>query len=127
MATLDPPFGVLQQGKAHSLQISMLGWHTIGSCTITANSAYSFAANGNYNALGKSGTFNIVLTFTDQDPNAPSGPCTVTNAGQTLNGTYSRNGTSISFSDGTHDVIASPDPGGVSLSIAGYPKGRIVT
>jgi hypothetical protein len=124
MATLAPPFDRLKPG-AHALQASFLGWHNVGTCNITENSQYRFAANGTYNALGHSGTFDIVLALTDQNPNATTGPCDVTNGGQTISGTYTRSGDTISFADNAHTISASPDPSGVILQIQGYPKARI--
>lgn len=55
-----------------------------------------------------------------------SGPCEVTNAGQTLTGTYSKLGSTITFSDKDHTIAASPDGANVILQVAGYPKGRIL-
>jgi hypothetical protein len=89
VATLHPPFSGLEPGK-HNLQLSLLGWHTVGSCSITANDDYHFAASGSYDALGHKGTFEIALTLTDKNPDAASGPCIVTNGGQTVTGTYSK-------------------------------------
>jgi hypothetical protein len=125
MATLHPPFSGLKPGK-HDLQVSMLGWHTVGSCSITVNDEYRFAASGSYDALGHKGTFDIALTLTDKDPNATSGPCTVTTAGQTITGTYLKEGSTISFRDKDHAIRASVDGQNVILQVAGYPKGRIV-
>ena len=73
MATLHPPFSGLTPGK-HTLQVSLLGWHTVGSCSITANDDFHFAASGSYDALGHKGTFDIALTLTDKNPDATSGP-----------------------------------------------------
>ncbi len=126
MATLDPPFAGLGVGK-HALQIALLGWHNVGSCTITRNDEYHFAANGKYNVLGKSGTFDFTMTLTDENPTASSGPCTITNAGQTLEGTYTRIGSAITFTDRRHSITASPDGQSVVLEVAGYPKARILT
>ncbi|MBV9232560.1 MAG: hypothetical protein JO030_00845 [Candidatus Eremiobacteraeota bacterium] len=125
MATLDPPFGGLKTGT-HALQIGMLGWHDVGSCNITRNDDYHFAAKGSYDVFGKSGTFDFTMTLTDQNPAATSGPCTVTNAGQTLQGTYTRVGSAITFTDGRHSITALPDAASVILEVAGYPKARIV-
>jgi hypothetical protein len=125
IATLQSPFSGVKPGK-HNLQVSLLGWHTVGSCSITANDDYHFAASGSYDALGHKGTFDIALTLTDKNPNATSGPCIVTYAGQTITGTYSKNGSTISFSDKDHTIIASGDGQNVILQVGGYPKGRIV-
>lgn len=125
MATLHPPFSEVKPGN-HNLQVSLLGWHTVGSCNITANDDYHFAASGSYDALGHRGTFDIALTLTDKNPNATSGPCTVTNARQTITGTYSKTGSTISFSDKDHTIIASADGRNVILQVSGYPKGRIL-
>ncbi|MGA9943938.1 MAG: hypothetical protein WBE79_06595 [Candidatus Cybelea sp.] len=125
MATLHPPFSGLTPGK-HNLQVSLLGWHTVGSCSITANDDHHFAASGSYDALGHKGTFEIALTLTDKNPDAASGPCIVTNRGQTVTGTYSKDGSTISFSDEDHTIRASADGQNVILQIGGYPKGRIV-
>lgn len=125
MATLDSVFGGLKMGN-HDLEVSFLGWHRVGSCTITVNSQYEFAATGSYSAMGRSGNFGIDLKLTDQNPTATSGPCTVTNAGQTLVGTYSKSGSTISFSDNDHTVTATLDSANVVLQVSGYPKGRIL-
>ncbi len=125
MATLHPPFSGLKPGK-HTLQVSLLGWHTVGSCSITANDEFHFAASGSYDALGHKGTFDIALTLTDKNPDATSGPCTVTYAGQTITGTYSKSGSTISFSDKDHTIRASADGENVIVQLGGYPKGRIV-
>src|SRR5271169_5271217 len=98
MATLYPPLDGLSAGK-HDLQAHVLGW-----CSVTVNDPFHFAASGSYNALGRSGTFDLRLDLTDEDPAAPSGPCTVTNAGRTFNGTYTRNGSEISFASVDHSV-----------------------
>lgn len=126
MATLTEVFGRLPAG-GHDLQIRLLGWQTVGSCVVAKNGEYEFSASGKYSALGRNGSFDIDLTLTDRDPAANSGPCRVTNAGQTLQGTYSRSGTSISFSGGGHTISASADPGGVILQVEGYPKIRIAS
>ena len=125
MATLDPPFGGLKLG-AHSLQLGLLGWHDAGKCTIARNDEFHFAASGSYSVFGKSGTFDFTMTLTDENPNATSGPCTVTNAGQTLEGTYTRVGSAITFTDGSHSITALPDGKSVILEVAGYPKARIL-
>jgi len=125
MATLHPPFNGLSAGK-HDLQASLLGWHSIGSCTVTVNDPFHFAASGSYNALGHKGTFDLRLNLTDEDPAALSGPCTITNAGQTFNGAYSRSGTEISFAAKDHSVTTSPDGQNVILHVSGYPKVRIL-
>jgi hypothetical protein len=126
MATLSALFGQLTLGK-HNLQVSvLLGWKTVGTCNVTANSPFEFAATGTYNVLGRSGPFDIALKLTDQNPGAAAGPCTITNAGQSLDGTYTMDGASVTFSDGQHSVVASSDAGGVVLAISGYPKARIV-
>ena len=125
MATLDPPFNGLSMGK-HDLQVSMLGWHTVGSCNVTVNDPYHFSASGNYNALGQKGTFDFALALSDKNPNATTGPCAVTNAGKTLNGHYTRSGQSITFTDGEHSVTASPAGKSVILEVSGYPKARIL-
>lgn len=125
MATLDPPLKSLSLSQ-HDLQISLLGWHKVGSCTITTNDDFHFSASGSYNAMGHSGSFNIALELTDHNPAASTGPCKVTNAGQTVTGTYTRTGQSISFSDGHHSVTVSPDGKNVVLQVSGYPKARIL-
>jgi hypothetical protein len=125
MATLHPPLNGLSAGK-HDLQARLLGWHTVGSCSVTVNDPFHFAASGNYNAMGRSGTFDLRLDLTDEDAAASSGPCTVTNAGQTLNGTYSRNGTEISFAAQGQSVTISPDGLNVILQASGLPKVRIL-
>jgi hypothetical protein len=124
MASLTQTFGSLSAAP-HDLQISMLGWHKVGTCQITINSQFEFAASGNYNALGHSGDFDFTLTMDDKDPAAASGPCTILNAGKALAGTYTLVGTTMTFSDGVHTVTASTDPGGVTLAVGGYPKARI--
>jgi hypothetical protein len=126
MATLALTFNTLSTAT-HDLQASMLGWHKVGSCTITANSPYQFAANGNYSVLGQSGTFDLTLSLDDNNPTSTTGPCTIVNAGKTLTGTYTLNGTTLTFTDGTHTVAVSPDPGGVILAVSGYPKARIAS
>ncbi|MGC2405476.1 MAG: hypothetical protein WA431_03620 [Candidatus Cybelea sp.] len=125
MATLHPPLNGLSVAK-HDLQARVLGWHTVGSCNITVNDPYHFAASGRYNALGRSGTFDLKLDLTDEDPTVLSGPCTVTNAGQTFSGTYTRNGMEISFATSDHKVTISPDGQDVILEASGYPKVRIL-
>ncbi len=125
MATLDSIFGGLKLGQ-HDLQVSLLGWHRVGSCTITINEQFEFAASGSYDVMGRSGSFSINLKLTDRNPAATSGPCSVTNGGRTLTGTYTKSESAISFSDGEHTVNASMDSGNVILQISGYPKGRIV-
>ena len=124
MATLTQIFGTLTSA-AHDLQASILGWKNIGSCRVTANSQFEFAAQGSYEVLGRRGTFDLRLRLDDGDPSAITGPCTIANAGQTSTGTYNVSGTSLIFSDGEHTVVASIDPGGVVLAIGGYPKLRI--
>jgi hypothetical protein len=76
--------------------------------------------------MGHSGTFSIEVKLTDKTPTAESGPFTVTNSGQTLTGTYTKSGSTISFADKAHTVNASIDSGSVILQVQGYPKGRIV-
>lgn len=125
MATLDPPFDGLGPGN-HTLQASLLGWHNVGSCVVSVSDKFNFAASGKFSAVGHSGTFDLRLALTDHDENAPSGPCTVTNAGATITGKYTRSGSQISFSDGQHQIVASPDGKNVILQIAGYPKVRIL-
>lgn len=125
MATLYPPFDGLSTGK-HDLQVSLLGWHTVGTCVVTVNEPFHFAASGNYDALGHKGTFDLRLDLTDEDPAAPSGPCTITNAGQALTGTYTRTGTQMSFAAKDHSVTASLDGKNVSLQVSGYPKARVL-
>jgi len=125
MATLHPPFNALSAGK-HDIQASLLGWHTVGSCMVTVNEPFHFAASGDYNALGHKGAFNIRLDLTDEDPAAPSGPCTIANAGQIVNGTYTRSATQISFAAKDHSVTASLDGKNVILQVSGYPKVRIL-
>jgi hypothetical protein len=124
MATLAQPFAPLKAGS-HELQVSMIGWHNIGSCTITTNSDYQFAANGNYNVMGHSGTFNMTLSLDDQNSTSTTGPCTIVNAGQTVKGTYSLSGQTMTFTGDGHTITASPNGGGVLLAISGYPNGRI--
>lgn len=128
MATIDPPFGKLSLGN-HALQASLplIGWKTLGQCTITKNDSYTFAASGSYNALGHSGTFDFTLVLPDKNPSATSGPCTITMSGHTIKGSYTRTGSSISFADNEHSISASPDSGkNVALQVSGYPKARIV-
>ena len=125
MATLHPPLNGLSIGR-HDLQARILGWHTVGSCRVSVNDPSHFSASGSYNALGRSGTFDLKLDLTDEDPTVPSGPCTVTNAGQTFSGTYTRNGTEISFASMDHGVTISPDGQNVILEAKGYPKVRIL-
>jgi hypothetical protein len=124
MASLSQTFGSLTP-TAHDLQISMLGWHKVGSCQITANAQYDFAANGNYNALGHSGNFDLKVTLDDNNATATTGPCTIVNAGKSLAGTYVLSGTTLTFTDGVHTLVATPGPGGVILALSGYPKARI--
>jgi hypothetical protein len=125
MATLHPPLDGLSAGK-HDLQAHVLGWHSVGSCSITMNDPFHFAASGSYDALGRSGTFDLRLDLTDEDAVAPSGPFTVANTGQTFNGTYTRNGTEISFAAKGYNVTISPDGRNVILQMSGYPKVRIL-
>lgn len=125
MATLHPPFDGLSIGK-HDLQASLLGWHTVGWCMVSVNDDYHFSASGNYKALGHSGTFDLSLALTDENHTAPSGPCTLTNAGRTLSGTYNRNGSEISFVAKDHSVTASSDGQNVLLQVKGYPKFRVL-
>jgi hypothetical protein len=127
MATLSSITGNLKAGQ-HDLQVSFfLGWHKVGTCSIQTNSQYEFSASGNYSVLGHNGNFNVDLKLTDKNPSATSGPCTVTNAGQTTVGTYQSTGTSIVFSGDGHTVTVSADASGVTLEVAGYPKGRIAS
>jgi hypothetical protein len=125
MATFHPPFGGVKAG-GHRLRVSFLGWHDVGECNITVNDDFHFAATGRYDALGHKGTFDLRLTLTDQNATSSSGPCTVSSAGQTYNGTYSKSGSAITLSDGHHSLTASPDGTNVLLQVAGYPKARIV-
>lgn len=126
MATLDPPFGKLSLG-AHKLQVSLLGWHDVGQCTISLNDKYHFAASGNFNALGHKGTFDMRLALTDENATSTNGPCSVTNGEQTFTGTYKRDRTSLEFTDGqNHQIAASPDASGVIFQVTGYPKARIL-
>ncbi len=125
MATLHPPLNGLSAGK-HDLQARVAGWHAVGSCNITINEPFHFAASGNYNVLGRKGTFDLRLDLTDENPAAPSGSCTVTNAGQSFNGTYTRSGAEISFTTGESSVTISPDGQNVILQVSGYPKVRIL-
>src|SRR5215475_2630145 len=125
MATLHPPFNELSLGQ-HDIQASLLGWHTVGSCTVTVNEPFHFAASGSYNALGHKGTFDMRLDITDEDAAATTGPCTITNAGQTLSGTYTRTGAQISFSARDHSLTASFDGQNVILQVSGYPKVRVL-
>ncbi len=125
MATLHPPLNGLSAGQ-HDLQAHVLGWRTVGSCSVTVNDPFHFAASGSYNVLGRSGTFDLRLDLTDENPAARSGPCTVTNVGQTFNGTYTRNDMEISFAAKDHNVTISPDGLNVILQVSGYPKVRIL-
>ena len=125
MATLDPPFGGLLFGS-HDLYASLLGWRRVGVCAVTVNDPFRFEATGSYAVLGHNGTFDISLVLTDKNPAATSGPCTVTTAGKTISGHYSRIGSEISFSDEDHSVTASPEGRNVILQISGYPKFRIL-
>ena len=126
MATLHPPFDKLTPGT-HSIQIwAILKWANVGTCNITENSGFTFAANGNYNALGHSGTFNLVAVLTDSDPTSATGPCSITSNGQTSTATYSRNGDSITFAADHGNIVCSPDPSGVVFQVSGYPKARIL-
>lgn len=125
MATLYPPLDGLSAGK-HDLQAHILGWRTVGFCSVTVNDPFHFAASGSYSALGRSGAFDLRLDLTDEDPAGPSGPCTVTNAGRTFSGTYTRNGTEIAFASADHRVTISPDGQNVLLQVSGYPKVRIL-
>ncbi|HYL28269.1 MAG TPA: hypothetical protein VEW74_10585 [Candidatus Nitrosotalea sp.] len=106
--------------------MNVLGWRRVGSCTITVNGPYEFAASGSYDVMGKSGSFNVSLRLADEDAAATSGPCTVTNGGQTMTGTYTKSGSTISFTSADHTVNAARDSENVILALSGYPKGRIV-
>jgi hypothetical protein len=124
VANLTQTLGTLANGS-HALQISFFGWHNVGSCE-TAVAAYTFSAKGTYNALGHSGSFDFSLELTDQSATSTSGPCRVINGGQTTPGTYTSDGTSITFSDAQHTITASAGSGGIQLSVQGFPtKGRI--
>ena len=126
MATLVQTFGTLTTGT-RELQVSVLGWRNVGSCQVTVNSSYEFAARGSYDVLGRQGTFDLKLRLDDANPAATTGPCTIANDGRDASGTYVSSGTSMTFSDGEHTVIASVEPGGVILAIGGYPKVRIAS
>ena len=125
MATLHPPLDGLSAGK-HDLQVSLLGWHTVGSCTIAVNDPFHFDASGSYDAMGKKGTFDMKLALTDQDPAASSGPCKISNDGQTFDATYVRNGNEISFTARDHSITVSPDGNNVLMQVRGFPKFRIL-
>jgi hypothetical protein len=125
VATIGSVFGGLKLGP-HELQVSLLGWHKAGSCTITVNGDFEFAASGYYNVMGQSGKFDIGLKLTDETPEATTGPCSITNGGQTLAGTYTKTESALSFSASEQSVKASTDSGNVILQIKGYPKGRII-
>jgi hypothetical protein len=125
VATLTSIFGALQLGE-HVLQVGLLGWRNAGSCTVTVNDDFEFAASGSYSLMGRNGTFDIDLKLTDKNAAASSGPCSITNDGQTLAGTYTKTGSGLAFSDNVHTINASADLGNVILQISGYPKGRIV-
>ncbi|MGA8575725.1 MAG: hypothetical protein WB609_08600 [Candidatus Cybelea sp.] len=125
MATLHPPLDGLSAGK-HDVQAHVLGWRTVGSCSVTVNDPFQFAASGSYNVLGRSGTFDLRIDLTDKVAAATSGPCAVTNAGQTFYGTYTRKGTEISLASTDHSVTISPDGQNVILEVSGYPKVRIL-
>jgi hypothetical protein len=106
MASLSQTFGTLSAAP-HDLQISMLGWHKVGTCEITVNSQFEFAASGNYNVLGHTGDFDMKLTLDDNNPAATTGTCTILNAGKALAGTYTLAGSTMTFSDGVHTLSAS--------------------
>lgn len=125
MATLNSILGSLNLGQ-HDLQVNLLGWRSVGSCTITVNGEYEFAASGSYNVMGRSGSFNIGLKLTDEDAAATSGPCSLTNGGQTILGTYTTSGSTITLSNNNRTEKVSIDSGNVILEVSGYPKGRIV-
>jgi len=125
VATLDSIFGALKLGQ-HDLQMSVLGWRNVGSCTITVNSDFEFAASGSYAMMGHNGTFDVNLKLTDEAPAATTGPCSVTNGGQTLAGTYTKTASALSFSAKDKSIEASTDSGNVILRLSGYPKARIV-
>lgn len=126
MATLVRTFGTLTT-DTHDLQASLLGWKNVGSCRVTVNSPYAFAASGSYDVLGRRGTFDLELRLDDGDPTAVTGPCTIASGDRRSTGTYTSDGTSMTFSDGEHTVVASIEPGGVILAISGYPKVRIAS
>jgi hypothetical protein len=126
MASLAQTFNTLSIAT-HDLQASMLGWHKVGSCQITVNSPYAFSAKGDYNVLGHSGTFDFSMTLDDNDATSTTGSCTILNAGKSLKGTYTQNGSTLTFTDGTHTIAVSPDSGGVLLAVSGYPKARIAS
>jgi hypothetical protein len=76
--------------------------------------------------MGRSGTFDINLKLTDQNPSATTGPCSITNGGQTLAGTYTKTGSALSFSAKEHSINAAADSANVILQLSGYPKARIM-
>jgi hypothetical protein len=125
VATLTSILGVLALGQ-HVLQVNLLGWRNAGSCKITVNQDFEFAASGSYSVMGRSGTFDISLKLTDEDPSAVSGACSITNGGQTLAGKYTKTGSVLTFSAKQHSITASTDSGNVILQLSGYPKARIV-
>ena len=84
-----------------------------------------FAASGTYSVLGRGGSFDVAFELTDRNAAATSGPCTMTNGDETLTGTYSISGATISFSYKNLTVTASLDAENVILQVSGYPKGRI--
>ena len=125
MATLHPPLNGLSIDN-HDLQANVLGWRKVGSCSITVNDPYHFAASGSYNVLGRSGTFDLKLDLSDEDPTGSSGPCTLAYGGKTFSGTYTRNGTAMVFAAADYSLKMSPDGQNVVLEVSGYPKVRIL-
>ncbi|HVZ53780.1 MAG TPA: hypothetical protein VG986_17565 [Pseudolabrys sp.] len=60
----------------------------IGSGQFKNFGDYQMEFQGSYDFAGQSGSFDIAVSLTDQQPNSPSGPCTVTLNGNTDTGAH---------------------------------------
>jgi len=91
MATLDPFAG----NHSGPMAIWVYSWinNYVGTGNFTIFDSFHAVFAGKYHYLGYSGNINVSLELTDHDPNAPSGPCTISLLGNTdTNASYQVNG-----------------------------------
>jgi hypothetical protein len=91
MATLYPFAG----NYTGTMNIYVYGWinNYVGTGGFTSFSSFQAVFSGQYDYLGVQGNLLVSLELTDQDPDATSGPCSITLLGNTdSNATYQVNG-----------------------------------
>jgi hypothetical protein len=107
MAKLEPYFG------PHTGPMKIyLGVFQVGSGSFPAFSDFQTQFAGSYSALGQSGTFNIAISLTDQNPASASGPCQVTLNDQTDDAaTYHVSGPKLIITTALNDAPLDIYPG----------------